>query len=591
MSDPTVPAPDPTDVGDTEAAATAATGSTQPDGTPAAATRRARRFQLIWLIPIVAALVAGYLAYRTISQRGPTITLTFRSADGLKAGTTKIRHKAVDLGTVDTIRLSDDLSSVVVRVQMQREATDELTDNARFWVVRPRLNAGNVSGLDTLLSGAYIELDPGMPTPQPAPPRRDFTGLEEPPAIRSDEPGQSYVLQATRIGGITSGSPVLYRDVTVGEVLRWDMAPDGQSFTVTIFVRNQFTRLVRVGTHFWDVSGIGVDLGASGVQVRLESLQALLAGGIAFDTTAEARNTPVSKADAEFRLYRDQATAHAAGYERRIPFVTRFEGSVRGLAVGAPVEVFGIQIGSVTDVHLEFNPDSSEAHVDVKFEIQPERILQPDQIDQKSPLATTQALVQRGMRIQLHTANYLTGQLFLGIDLVKGAAPADASVTSDGALYFPANAGGMDNLMSSASDLMQKLSSVPFEQIAADLQKTMRNVSDLTSGPELKQALQGAAGAMTAAQDVVRKVDTGVTPVLRRLPEIAASLQQTIDRASKLVASADASYFGNSQVKRDVERLLPQLSDTARSVRLLADFLTQHPEALIQGRTGKAYER
>jgi paraquat-inducible protein B len=577
MPDPRMPDPDPTVV--------------PPESTPVAITRRARPFQLIWLIPIVAALVAGFLAYRAVSQRGPSITLTFRSADGLKAGTTKIRHKAVDLGTVDSIRLADDLSKVVVRVLMQHEATDELTDKARFWVVRPRLNAGNVSGLDTLLSGAYIELDPGTPTNTPAPARRDFTGLEEPPAIRSDEPGQSYVLQTTRIGGITSGSPVLYRDVTVGEVLRWDMSPDGQGFTVTIFVRNPFNRFVRVGTHFWDASGIGLDLGAAGVQLRLESLQALLSGGIAFDTSPEERNTLLSESGAEFRLYRDQSTARAAGYQRRIPYVTRFEGSVRGLAVGAPVEVFGIQIGSVSDIHLNFNSDSGEAHVDVKFEVQPERILSEDRIDQKSPLETTQALVQRGVRMQLHTANYLTGQLFLGMDYVKGVAPAEAVIMPDGALFFPGNSGGLDNLVSSVTDLTQKLSNIPFDQIGADLQKTMRNVSDLTGGPELKQTLQSATSTLAATQDLVRKLDAGTTPLLRRLPDIAASLQQTIDRTSKLVTSADTSYFGNSQVKRDVERLLVQLSDTARSVRLLADFLTQHPESLIQGKTGRASER
>ena len=576
MSDPSVPQPDPTAI---------------DPGEPTATTRHARRFQLIWLIPIVAALVAGFLAYQAVSQRGPTVTLTFRAADGLKAGTTKVRHKAVDLGTVSSIRLSDDLSRVVVVVQMQREATDELTENARFWVVRPRLNAGNVSGLDTLLSGAYIELDPGPRGSASAPARRDFVGLEQPPAVRSDEPGQSYVLSAGRIGGITSGSPVLYRDVTVGEVLRWDMAPDGQGFTIAIFVRDPYNRFVRVGTNFWDTSGIGLDLGANGVQLRLESLQALLSGGISFDTNPEARATPLSPSGAEFRLYHDQSTARAAGYKRRIPFVTRFEDSVRGLAVGAPVEVFGIQIGAVTDVHLNFDPADGSAYVDVHFEVQPERILPEDRLDQKSPLETTQSMVERGVRMQLHTANYLTGQLFLGMDYVKGAKPAVVTVMPDGAMYFPGNAGGLDSLISSVTDLSQKLAGIPFDQIGADLQKTLRNTSELTGGPELKQTLQAMAGTLSSIQDLVRKLDAGASPLLRRLPELSASLQQTVDRASKLLTSADTAYLGNSQIKRDVERLLVQFNDAARSVRLLADFLTQHPESLIQGKTGRVSER
>jgi paraquat-inducible protein B len=573
MSDPTVPAPDP--IGDA----------------PQASVRTDRRFQLIWLIPLVAAVIAGFLAYRAISQRGPTITLTFRAADGLKAGTTKVRHKAVDLGTVESIRLSDDLSHVNVRVQMQREASGELTEAARFWVVRPRLNAGNVTGLDTLLSGAYIELDPGAPSPEPRVERREFVGLEEPPAIRSGEPGQSYTLRTDRIGGITSGSPVMYRDITVGEVLRWELSPDGQAFTVTIFVRDPFNRFVRVGTHFWDASGIGLDLGAGGVQLRLQSLQALLSGGIAFDTSPDARTTELSKSGDEFQLFRDESTASTAGYKRRIPFVTRFNGSVRGLAVGAPVEVFGIQIGTVTDVRLNFDPAAGDAHVDVEFELQPERILTPENIDQKTPLETAQAMVRRGVRMQLHTANYLTGQLYLGMDYIQGAATAEATITPQGRLFIPGASGGLDSLTANLADLAQKIARIPFDQIGADLQATLQNTSKLTGGPELKQTLQSMASTLATTQELVRKIDVGATPLIRRLPDIAAGLQQTVDKASKLVSSADSAYFGNSQVKRDVERLLVQLSDTARSVRLLADFLSQHPEALIQGKTGKASER
>ncbi len=557
---------------------------------PVADTRRVRRFQLIWLIPVVAVLVAGFLAYQAIAQRGPTITLTFRTADGLKAGTTKVRHKAVDLGTVDTIQLSDDLSHVIVQVKMQRTATAELTEKARFWVVRPRLNAGNISGLDTLLSGAYIEMDPGGSHGE-AEAKREFKGLEEPPAVRSDEPGQSYTLRAGRIGGITSGSPVLYRDIAVGEVLRWELAPDGLGFTVTIFVRDPYNRFVRVGTHFWDTSGIGLDLGANGVQLRLESLQALLSGGISFDTNPDARQTDLSPPGAEFHLYRDESAASAAGFRQRLPFVTRFEGSVRGLAEGAPVEVFGIQIGTVTGVKLEFDPSNGAAHVNVAFEVQPERIMPPDRMGTDSPLSVAQTMVRRGVRMQLHTANYLTGQLFLGMDYVPGAKPAEASLTASGAMYVPGVSGGLDSLTANLTDLTQKLSRIPFDQIGADLQTTLQGISAVANGNDLKQSMQSLATTLASTRDLVRKLDTGATPLLKNLPEMAQSLQATLDKTAKLVGSAESSYFGSSQVKRDVERLLVQLSDTARSVRLLADYINQHPEALIQGRSGKSSER
>ncbi len=559
---------------------------------PPATLRPKRRFQLIWLIPLVAVLIAGYLGIQALQSAGPTITLSFRSADGLKAGQTKVRHKAVDLGTVQSIRLSDDLTHVIVKVEMQREATAQLTSKARFWVVRPRLTAGNVSGLDTVLTGPYVELDPGGANPgEEAKPMRDFVGLEEPPAVRSDEPGQSYNLHAGSIGGVTSGSPVMYRNIVVGEVLRWDLSPDGQGFEISIFVRKPFDRFVHDGTHFWNSSGIGIELGASGVELRLESLQALISGAIAFDTPPDARDTPVSKTGTDFRFYRDEATASTAGYKKRLPFLTRFQGSVRGLAVGAPVDVYGIQVGNVTGIKLHFAPSGSESYVDVKFEIQPERILSDEEIDSQAPIKTAETMVNRGMRMQLTTANYLTGQMVLSMNFVQGAAPAEAKMMDDGTILLPGVDGGLANLTTNLSDISRKLAGIPFDQIGRDLESTLHGVNSIANGPELKDSLKALQGTLTATQELVRNFDTGMAPMLKRLPEIAQALQNTLDRAGKLVTSADQAYGGNSEVKRDAERLLAQLSDTARSVRLLADYLNQHPEALIQGRTGRSSER
>ncbi len=559
-----------------------------PPAPASAVVQRMPRFQLIWLIPLVAAIVAGYLAWQTIDARGPVVTLTFRTADGLTAGQTKVRHKAVDLGVVESITLAGDLSHVIVKVQMQRAAIAELTDRARFWVVRPRLTGTNISGLDTLVSGAFIELDPGLPAELAgAEQRREFEGLEEPPAIRSDEPGQTFTLRAARIGGIGSGSPVLYRDVTVGEVLRWEFGPQGQDFLVTIFVRRPFDEFVHEGTQFWNSSGLALEVGANGVQLHLDSLQAVLSGAVTFETTVDARATPISKPGAVFRLYRDQDTASAAGYKRRIPFVTRFNTSVRGLAVGASVNVYGITIGTVTDIKLQFDPIGGDSHVDVRFEIQPERILDSGQIDLQSPLEVARNLVKRGLRIQLHTANYLTGQMFLGMDFVPNAAPANVTQLADGTIALPGESGGLDSLTSSATAIAQKLSQIPFEALATDLDGLLRGAGKIANAPELTQSLNSLSQTLNSVQEVVRKFDASAGPAFRRLPEIASSLQATLDRANKLVGSADTGYGGNSQVQRDLERVLSQVSDAARSVRVLADFLTQHPEALIQGRSGK----
>lgn len=564
---------------------------TEPD-TPAAMIRPQHRFPLIWLVPLVAVLIAGYLAYDALRQRGPVITITFATAEGLQAGQTKLRHKAVELGVVEAITLTEDLSHVRVRVKMRREATGQLTEATRFWVVRPQFAPGNISGLETLVTGAYIEIDSGvMPGADPGGSRRDFVGLDRPPAIRSDEPGQTYVLHTPRIGGISIGSPVLYRDLMVGEVIAAELNPDGRGFDVQIFVRRPHDGLIHEGTYFWNSSGVAVDLGANGVKLRLDSLRALLAGAVAFETTAEARRSAISPNGAQFRLYADETTAAAAGFKRHLPFVTHFTGAVRGLAVGAPVELHGIQIGMVTAVTLAFEPDGRESHVDVRYEIQPERLLAPDEIALRSPLEVTRALVARGLRVELHTANYLTGQMVLALTFVDGPPKAAPQLLADGTIEVPSQEGGLDGLLASLTQAAQAVARLPIDRIGQDAAQTMAAARGLVGGEELKRMLANLAGASHSVQSLLRRAEEDGSPALKRLPEIAAQLAAVLKSSAALLASADASHGSQSQVRRDVERVLAQLSDGLRSVRLLADYLTQHPESLIRGRAGQGSER
>lgn len=545
-----------------------------------------RGFHIVWLIPIVAALIAAFLGWQAVRQRGETITLTFSTAEGLIAGQTRIRHKAVDLGTVRRITLSPDMRNVIVQAAMRREADRFLTSNARFWVVRPRANAGNISGLDTLLSGSYIEMDPGAPGGAP---RTAFTGLEEPPAVRSDEPGRSFVLRADRIGSLSSGSPVFYRDIAAGEVLGYDVHPAERAedtvINVHVFIRAPYDRFVHEGTYFWNASGVSVQLGAEGVRLQLESLQALLSGGIAFDTPPPPRDGPASGPGATFMLYDDHAAAVSAGFHDRIPFVVYFTGSVRGLAVGAPVELFGIQIGSVTGIRLDLNPDGTQSRVVVHFEVQPERIFGASTSPDASPLATARQLVARGLRVQLHTANFLTGQLLVAMDFFPDQKAAEV-VEQDGAILLPSLPSGLEGITSSLGQILQKVEALPLDEIARHLNDTLTGIDGVTNGPELKTSLRTLTATLAALQELVRTANAGAGPALARLPQIAQDLQTTVDRAQHLLGSAEAGYGGNSQVRRDLERLLDQFSDTARSVRLLADYLDQHPEALLRGRTG-----
>lgn len=299
---------------------------------PTASVRRSR-ISWVWLIPLVAAIIAGYLGWRTLREQGPLVTISFRTGEGLTAGQTRVRYKAVELGLVESVRLSDDMTRVLVIVRMRQEATPFLTDKARFWVVRPRLSSGSLAGIETLVSGSYIEMDPG---PRGGEEQYEFSGLEQPPGVRSGEPGTTYRLRAERIGSLGPGAPVFYRDVVVGEVLGYDIGNGLGPAIVSIFVRAPFNRFVREGSHFWNASGLSVQVGSEGLHVEVASLQAVLSGGVAFDAPRDAQATPAAP-EAEFSLYRNYAEAQAAGYTARQEFLTYFESSVRGLGPGAAV--------------------------------------------------------------------------------------------------------------------------------------------------------------------------------------------------------------------------------------------------------------
>ncbi len=553
---------------------------------PEAVVRRRRRFSLIWLIPIVAAGIAIYLVATTLANRGPLITISFKTGSGISAQQTQVTHKAVSLGMVEDVALTHDMRTVLVHVRMNRQGETILTDHARFWVVRPRLSTGNISGLETLVSGAYIEVDPGLPGGQS---KRDFVGLEDPPGMRSDEPGQSFTLTASRLGSLGPGAPVFYRDVEVGEVLNYDLGGGLGPVTINVFVRQPFDRFVHENTHFWNASGLSVNLGGQGLHVEVESLQALLSGGIAFETPHVHLLAPVSSPNAHFTLYDSKNDADAAGFSRKIPFVAYFTSSVAGLSRGSPVEVFGIQIGTVTEVTLVMQPDGRGIRARVLYELQPERVFSPELESQHSdPPHVVETLVGEGMRAVLESSSFITGQKSISLQFVPNAPPAKVMREGD-LLVMPSQGGGFDTITTSLSDITAKLDRIPFDEIGRNLNAMLASLNRTVSGPDVNNALARLSETLTDVQHLVRHTDQGLTPALQRLPKISADLQQAVARAN--TALGEGGYGGNSDFQRGVAHVLDQVSEAARSLRLLADFLDRHPEALIRGRTAQAAER
>jgi paraquat-inducible protein B len=525
------------------------------DELPIASVRGRRLLSPIWAIPIVAVLIAAFLGWTTLATRGPEITITFASADGLIAGQTRVKHKSVEIGTVTGISLTPDLRQVRVRVRMRREVAGRLTDHTQFWVVRPRLTHGNVSGIDTLVSGAYISMDPGAPGGAQ---KLDFTGLEEPPAVRSDQPGTTFRLTARRLGSLASGAPVIFHDIKAGEVLGYDLGPNGDSVTLHVFIAAPYDAYVHQGTQFWNASGITVELGANGLRVRLANLLSAVTGGIAFSTPPSGRDTPRALRNASFPLYADREAAKSAAFHANLKLVSYFTQSARGLKPGAPVEMFGLQVGTVTGVALDFDPPTGHPRVAVEYVVQPERIFPFDQADAtlRNARAVTQRLLDQGMRVQLASASLLTGQQVLSVSFDKDAPKAEVS-TVNGRMVLPTAPGGFDTLIDSAGAVLDKLNALKLDQVVANLNATLAAAHDVLSGKAVEQ-----------------------------LPAITTGLQQALARTNRLLASADTGYGADSPFRRDLDRLLSQIGEAARSIRLLADYLNSHPDALLRGRAG-----
>jgi paraquat-inducible protein B len=552
----------------------------------AADIRSGRRVSIIWAVPVLAVLIGAWLAWDTLSKQGPTITVAFDTAEGLQAGQSQLKFKDITFGTVGNIVLAEDHTHVLVTIATTAAAAPLLTDKTVFWVVKPRLFAGSLSGLGTLISGSYIAMVPGETAGKPA---RKFTGLEDPPVLQEAVPGTAFLLRSERLQSVSVGSPIFFRDLPVGEVLGWDVGDMAENVTIHAFVRAPYDRYIDANTRFWSESGISVKLAGGGIDVQLASLRALLLGGVAFETpqtAAAAQRVPDGHV---FPLFANEDAARNASYTRKVPVVSYFPGSVAGLAPGDAVTMHGLKVGEVTDVRLSYDPAKHTVLAPVRYELQPERIVG---IGKRAFPATeteaevAQTMLDWGLRASLQSGNLLTGQQNVALDFVPDAPPTRV-VMEGPAFVLPATSGaGFSGMQASAATLLQKVNTIPFDAIGKETADLLQNLNQISTGPQVKDTLASLATTMATLQQMVQGLNKGLAPASDRLPAMTASLQKTLNNANQLLASMDAGYGDNTRMYRNLDQLLVQLTETARSLQALSYLLTQHPEALVRGREG-----
>ena len=510
-----------------------------------------RGISTIWIVPIVALVIGGWLFYQSISQKGPTIDIIFKNATGIQADKTVIKYKDVEIGKVKEVNFGDELKTVRVTAELKRNMTPFLTEKTRFWVVQAKLGVGGVQGLDTLLSGVYIVMDPQKGEEK----IRTFQGLDQIPVISAGDKGLTFMLEAENIGSLSVGSPIYYKRLKAGSIASYKLAPDGKNILIEVFIQSHFAKLINSKTRFYNVSGINVSMGADGMDLQTESLVSMLMGGLEFDNFNElGPGKPVSK-DSRFTLFESKKKAKQVQYKRELYFWVYFNESIRGLSIGAPVEFRGMKIGEVVNFSLIGDADTAEFKIPILLKIEPERftIIGNDTAKNTNQvnIPVFEKLIEKGFRAQLQTGNLITGELLIDLDLYPDA-PKVAPEQKHGYYIIPSIPATLASLKNNLQSILDRIAKIPFEDIGNELNGTLKEFHGST----------------------LPKVNTAIN-----------SLDHLVKETDKMMNAARKNYLdSNADINKKMLKLLDEATKTTKSIKNLTDYLERHPESLIKGK-------
>lgn len=528
--------------------------------------RAAQRWNIVWVVPILALLVGAWMIYQKFTANGPVANVRFATAEGIAAKQTEVRCRSVRVGVVRDVKLDEDLKSVVTNLELNPDYESLLREGTRFWVVRARLSGTEVSGLGTLIAGTYIELDPG---PKDGKRVDHFDGLETPPATNRDIPGRRLVLTTDQAGSLAAGSPVYYRGFEVGRVENRKLNPEGTLVTYDAFIREEYSGLVKKNTRFWNTSGIDITAGASGFKVRTPSIQAMISGGVTFGVPEGIEAGEVVADGASFRLFGNEDEAEDSTFNPTMKLVLLFDQSVRGLSKAAPVEYRGIPIGRVADISFDYQNAQNDSRIPVLIEIDP-AILRRESamgISQTDLDCLTEA-VKRGLRSALKTGSLLTGALYVDLDFYKDVQPAELFKTGD---YesIPTVSSGFAQLEAKLTAILDKIGALPLD----DTLKKFGTVAD-----------EVAHTAADSRRTLVEIEETAASA--RKLidsPEFAA-LPSSIKSALASVEKSVSSVGPDGAIQGDLLRTLDELRAALRAVTAMTTAIDEKPNSLLFGR-------
>ncbi len=537
--------------------------SAAPPEAPVSRSSRRHGLSPVWVIPLVSALLGLWLVWRYYSAKGPEITVRFDTAEGVIAGKTPVLCRSVNIGTVSDIKLTDDIKGVIMTFEMNREASRLLVEDTQIWAVRARYSAAGISGLNTLVSGNYIELQPGVSKK----PRRDFVGLENPPPTPPGVPGIRFKLVAQQAGGVGSGTSIIYKGISVGKLETRVFHPEVGEVEFNAFIEGQYARLVNEQTRFYNSGGLDLKVGAEGIQLRTGTFESLLSSSVTFTEpdSKQLRAQPIAEGHT-FVLYSSLNEAREADFNPTLPYLLLFTASVRGLNPQAPVEFRGIRIGTVVGASFNYLPGDPEHRVPVLIKIDPAVLAEQPGGDPEVAQAFIAQSVKNGLRASLKTGSLLTGQLFVELDFQKNAPPATLASIGGYDVLPTVPASGLDELQERVAALLDKFNALPVE-------KTVNNANDALA------AVKGAAANL----DKVTGADSALDKTLKNAQKLTSELSGNQDIGVTLRNLRVTS----DELKVTVKDLSTQFSKVGQNLTEATDTVKRQPWRLIWPSTKK----
>jgi len=514
----------------------------------------------IWLIPVLALLVALWMVWQESAGAGPQIKVLLDDAEGLEAGKTPVRVRNVDVGLVSEISLTDDLSSAVLTIDMNKNSERMLVEDSQFWVVKPRIGRQGVSGLSTLLSGSYVRLQPGSAEQT----SRTFEALEQPPVTPQQTPGQRITLTSGANSSVVVGDTVQYQGVPVGQVEKVSFSVDDRTMQYQVFVEAPYDELLTTNTRFWLQSGLSLRWSSSGLDVSLGSFESLLGAGISFGVPEGQPSGDKIADNRGFELFSSKEAARQQGFVNGIDYALLLDESVAGLEEGAAVQFKGVRVGTVLKVPLRWNPtDEDKAplkQIPVLIRYEPERLegLVPN-TDINHWQQRLPELFEQGLRANIRASNLLTNTLYVDLRFYPDATAPLRVNKFAGYPVMPSMVSDFSRLEEKLNQLMDKFNQLPLEQ----------SLTDFTDAMEATEVT--AERIETLANSVADIVEQ---PGLQKLPEL---LQKNLEQLQQLLNSVDES----SQTRRQLHRTLSNIEQLSRDIKPLVEQLREQPNSLI----------